>query len=244
VTRILVFSDVHANLTALEAVLEDAGPVEEYWCLGDVVGYGPDPNECISRLNSLPHMACLMGNHDMAAIGNLKLDMFNGDAKRSLVWQRENLTRENMQFLKQLPVKMQVHGDFSLVHGSPRDPVWEYLLNIRIAYENLVFYQTNWCCVGHSHFQLVFQYQQTTREVHVEIPLPGKDYPLDDRAFLNPGSVGQPRDRDIRAAYAILDTEKKTWQPGRVAYDIPQVQDRIIKAGLPARHAERLGGGW
>lgn len=243
-TRILVFSDVHANLTALEAILEDAGSVQEYWCLGDVVGYGPDPNECIARISSLPNLTCLMGNHDMAAIGNLQLDMFNGDAKRSLVWQQEQLSKENMQFLKGLPVQIQVQNDFSMAHGSPRDPVWEYLLNVRIAQENLAFFQTRWCCVGHSHFQVIFQYRETNREVHIEVPVPGKDYPLEERAFLNPGSVGQPRDRDVRAAYAILDTKKMTWQARRVPYDFGQVQERILKAGLPSRHAERLGGGW
>lgn len=243
-TRILVISDVHANLNALESVLDDAGPVDETWCLGDVVGYGPDPNECIKVIRDLPNLTCLMGNHDLAAIGDLGLEIFNGDARRSLIWQKENLTKESMSFLQDRPKELQVHGPVSLVHGSPRDPIWEYVLNTLVALNNLTYFQTPWCFFGHSHFQSIFQYDSSVDEISIQVPDIGQEYTLKGRAFLNPGSVGQPRDHDIRAAYAIYDTDKNTWQPRRVSYDFHKVQDRIIKSGLPHRHAERLGGGW
>ncbi len=243
-SRILVLSDVHANLTALEAVLNDAGPVDEVWCLGDVVGYGPDPNECIERLRELPSLTCLMGNHDFAAIGDLALETFNADARRSLLWQREQLTDENKAFLRACRQQLEVRGDVSLAHGSPRDPIWEYILNTIVARINLEFFETAWCFVGHSHYQAVFQYNPESDDLTIEIPPPGERYGLIGRAILNPGSVGQPRDRDPRAAYAMYYPETHLWEPRRVEYDIRSVQKRIVEAGLPLRHAERLSGGW
>jgi diadenosine tetraphosphatase ApaH/serine/threonine PP2A family protein phosphatase len=243
-TKILIISDVHANLTALEAVLADAGPVDETWCLGDVVGYGPDPNECIAMIKGLPNLTCLMGNHDLAAIGDMGLETFNGDARRSLLWQKETLTKDSLEFLQARPKDLQVFGQVSLVHGSPRDPVWEYILNTQVALNNLSHFTTPWCLVGHSHFQAIFQYHPEKEDIRLVLTEPGVVYPMKDRAILNPGSVGQPRDRDTRAAYAIYDSEANTWQPKRINYDFSQVQDRIHKAGLPARHAERLSGGW
>jgi predicted phosphodiesterase len=243
-SRILVLSDVHANLTALEAVLNDAGPVDEVWCLGDVVGYGPDPNECIERLRELPSLTCLMGNHDFAAIGDLALETFNADARRSLLWQREQLTDENKAFLRACRQQLEVRGDVSLAHGSPRDPIWEYILNTIVARINLEFFETAWCFVGHSHYQAVFQYNPESDDLTIEIPPHGERYGLIGRAILNPGSVGQPRDRDPRAAYAMYYPETHLWEPRRVEYDIRSVQKRIVEAGLPLRHAERLSGGW
>jgi predicted phosphodiesterase len=236
VTRILVISDIHANLTALEAVLADAGKVDETWCLGDIVGYGPDPNECIRRIRSLPKLICLMGNHDTAAIGNLALAAFNHDARRSLMWHKETVTKKNLIVV--------VCGEVSLTHGSPRDPIWEYVMNALTARINLSFFSTPWCFVGHSHMQVVFQYRARRDSVDIVVLPPGEGYELTERAILNPGSVGQPRDRNPRAAYALYYPETKIWEPRRVEYDIQAVQKRILEAGLPPRHAERLAGGW
>jgi predicted phosphodiesterase len=244
VTRILVISDIHANLTALEAVLADAGEVDETWCLGDLVGYGPDPNDCIRKVRSLPNLTCLMGNHDTAAIGSLALSSFNHDARRSLVWHQQAITERNFKFLSSLPGEVTVRGRVSLAHGSPRDPIWEYILNTQTALTNLGFFDTPWCFVGHSHMQVVFQYRARWDDVEAVIPPPGGSYELTERAILNPGSVGQPRDRDPRAAYALFHPETKAWEPRRVEYDFQAVQKRILAAGLPPRHAERLGGGW
>ena len=243
-TKILIISDVHSNIIALEAVLADAGSIDETWCLGDVVGYGPNPNECINRIRELPNLTCLMGNHDLAAIGTLGLETFNTDARRSLIWQKENLSTESLEFLRDRPNELQVRGQVSLVHGSPRDPVWEYILNSIVAFNNLEHFQTQWCFVGHSHFQVGFHYIVDENEVIIEKSIPGSMVHLTERAILNPGSVGQPRDHDPRAAYAIFDPELRTWLPKRVDYDILEIQSRILTAGLPAKHAERLKEGW
>jgi predicted phosphodiesterase len=243
-TKVLIISDVHANIIALEAVLADAGKVDEVWCLGDIAGYGPNPNECIERIRNLPNLTCMMGNHDFAAIGDIALETFNPDAKRALLWQRERLTEANKEFLHGMSQQPILCGNVTLVHGSPRDPIWEYIMNTLVARMNLDYYQTLWCFMGHSHFQAVFQYHAETDDVTIEVPKPAEVYPMKERAMLNPGSVGQPRDRDPRSAYAIFDPEARTWEPRRVDYDILTVQNRIREAGLPPRHADRLSGGW
>ena len=243
-TKVLVISDVHANLTALEAVLADAGKVDQVWCLGDIAGYGPDPNECIEIIRGLPKLTCMMGNHDYGAVGDMNLETFNVDAKKALLWQREVLTGSSKEFLRTFSQEVLVRGNVSLVHGSPRDPIWEYIMNTLVARINLDFFETLWCFVGHSHFQAVFQYHADTDDMTIEVPRPGEPYALKERAILNPGSVGQPRDRDPRAAYAIFQPKARIWEPHRVEYDIPAVQKRILNAGLPPRHAERLSGGW
>jgi predicted phosphodiesterase len=243
-TRVLIISDIHANYIALEAVLTDAGKVDETWCLGDVIGYGPQPNECIARLSSLPKLTCMMGNHDYAAVGDMEMEAFNSDAKKALLWQRGILNAKSMDFLNSLRSELVVHGDVSLVHGSPRDPIWEYIMNTLVARINLAFLETSWCFVGHSHFQAVFQSISKTDDLSIIVPPLSEPYILTEPAILNPGSVGQPRDRDPRAAYAIFSPEDHTWEPHRVEYDIQSVQKMIIDAGLPTRHAERLAGGW
>jgi predicted phosphodiesterase len=243
-TRILVISDVHANKTALDAVLEDAGKVDQTWCLGDVVGYGPQPNECIERIQSLPNLTAMMGNHDYAIIGDEALETFNSDAKKALLWQRTILTSKSKDFISTLSRKVMMNGDVTLAHGSPRDTIWEYVMNTLVARINLAYFTTPWCFVGHSHFQAVFQYNPDMNDISIEVPHQGDRYELKERGILNPGSVGQPRDRDSRAAYAIFEPEDRVWEPHRVEYDIKAVQKLILTAGLPARHAERLAGGW
>jgi diadenosine tetraphosphatase ApaH/serine/threonine PP2A family protein phosphatase len=243
--RVLVISDIHANITALDAVLADAGQVDEVWCLGDIAGYAADVNECIERIRNLPGLTCcMMGNHDYAAIGGIDLHVFNSDAKKALLWQRERITPENLAFLQTLSVKPNVCSEVTLAHGSPRDPVWEYVINTIIARINLEFFSTNWCLVGHTHFQVVFESHPDRDEIVIERPAASSRYTFHSRAILNPGSVGQPRDRDPRAAYAIFYPRELIWEPHRVSYDIGSVQNRILAAGLPPRHAERLANGW
>ena len=243
-TKVLVISDVHANITALEAVFSDAGKVNDVWCLGDIAGYGPDPNECIERLQALPKLTCMMGNHDYAAVGDMDLETFNGDAKKAILWQRNILTETSKDFLHTLSQELVVCDNVSLAHGSPRDPIWEYIMNTLAARINLGYFKTPWCFVGHSHFQAIFQYHADQDDMTIEMPRSAECYKMNERAIFNPGSVGQPRDRDARAAYAIFDPKAKTWEPRRVEYDIKAVQERILAAGLPPRHAERLAGGW
>ncbi len=242
--RVLVVSDIHANLTALEAVLADAGEVDETWCLGDVIGYGPDPNEVVERLRGLPNLTCILGNHDVAVLGQMDYAVFNTEARRSLLWQKRALSAENAAFLESLPQETLVRQNVSLAHGSPRDPVWEYILNTLVARLNFEAFTTPYCFVGHSHIQCMFRLDMEHDRVLLDVLRPNEMYKLFPRAILNPGSVGQPRDRDPRASYAIFDPEAETWEPRRVAYDIEAVQQRIRAAELPEKHAMRLAEGW
>lgn len=242
--RVLVLSDIHANITALEAVLADAGTMDETWCLGDLVGYGPDPNAVVQRMRGLPKLTCLVGNHDVAMLGRMPFETFNGDARRSLSWTESVMESENTEYLRSLPQNPKVCGDATLAHGSPRDPLWEYVLNTLSARLNFEHFDTPWCFVGHSHIQCLFHLDEPNDRVTMDIPDVDAEILLNPRMILNPGSVGQPRDRDPRAAYAIYESRTGTWTPRRVEYDIPEVQKRIRSAGLPERHALRLAEGW
>jgi diadenosine tetraphosphatase ApaH/serine/threonine PP2A family protein phosphatase len=242
--RILVVSDVHANYEALQSVFEDAGAVDETWCLGDVVGYGPDPNLCVEMIRELPNLTCLLGNHDVALLGRMPLAAFNGEARRSLDLQARVLTADNMDFLRSLPDGTLERGEVTLAHGSPRDPTWEYVLNTLAARLNFDYFDTPFCFVGHAHLQCMFQLDAERNRISMEVPRPGEVVEMTPRAIFNPGSVGQPRDRDPRAAYAIYDPEAHTWEPRRVEYDIPAVQARIREQGMPEKHAARLVEGW
>lgn len=241
--RILVISDIHANLTALDAVLEDAGSVDSVWCLGDLVGYGPDPNEVIDRIASLPYSVCILGNHDAAALGQIDLDSFNQEAKQTTLWNQETLTRDSKLYLTSLRKKTVRHG-FTLTHGSPRNSIWEYVLDVESAADNLDYFATPFCLLGHTHIPVIYHTNNGKSSLYAmnsDNPLSTK---LTGRAILNPGSVGQPRDADPRASYAILDLRDKTWDLRRIPYDIASVQQRIVRAGLPVRNGERLFGGW
>ncbi|MCK6539158.1 MAG: metallophosphatase family protein [Anaerolineales bacterium] len=242
--RVLVISDIHANYTALEAVLKNAGEVDATWCLGDMVGYGPDPNAVMEQIREIPNLTCILGNHDMAVIGRIPFEVFNTDARRTLEYHERVLTADNMDFLRSLPSNLKTLGDVSIVHGSPRDSVWEYILNALSARLNFDHFTTAWCLVGHSHLQCMFQLDTNTDRVSLSPIRAGEHYPLRPRAIINPGSVGQPRDRDPRAAYAIYDTESYVWEPRRVEYNISEVQRRIRESNLPEKHAIRLAEGW
>lgn len=237
-------SDIHANYTALEAVLKDAGGVDETWCLGDLVGYGPDPNAVVEEMREIENLTCLMGNHDVAVIGRMSLETFNGDAKRSLMYHEQVLSASNMEFIKSLPSKVKVRNGATIAHGSPRDPLWEYILNATTASLNFDHFDTGWCFVGHTHIQSSFTRENGSDRVVIAHTKPDVTLPLQPKLILNPGSVGQPRDRDPRAAYAIYDAEAGTWTPKRAAYNIAEVQERIRAAGLPEKHAVRIAEGW
>lgn len=241
--RILVISDIHANLTALEAVLAHAGEVDETWCLGDIVGYGPDANECVERVRSLPNLTCLMGNHDAASLGYIDLRTFNREARLSLQAIRRALSNENLEFLGSLSQKLVV-SEITIAHGSPRNPVWEYILDTFTAVDNFNHFEGAYCLVGHTHVPVAFYYPRDSPTLSWKLIEPGKRLPLNGRMILNPGSVGQPRDHDPRAAYAILSPDEHYWESCRVEYDIASVQQRILAQGLPERHAVRLSEGW
>ena len=218
--RCLILSDIHSNLEALKAVLADAGAVDEIWCLGDVVGYGPDPNECVELLRSQSHRS-IAGNHDWATLGKLDLRDFNSDARKASLWNRETLTPSNLAYLEALPETL-VEGQFTLAHGSPRHPIWEYVIYATTAHASFGHFETPFCLVGHTHTPVVFRLIiDEDREYCEELP-PSPDGPLDlgpERALINPGSVGQPRDgraasyastawRTMRASQSI----KMSWK--------------------------------
>lgn len=246
--RHLIISDIHANLTAFEAVLEDAGDLEQdyddVWCLGDVVGYGPDPNECCELLQEFPHL-CLAGNHDWAALGRLDLRTFNADARKAVAWTRDTLTADNNEYLKALPTTF-VLGEYTMVHGSPREPVWEYILDPLIAALNFSHFETPYCLVGHTHTPITYLRVEEDSEVIPIAPAYREQIHLEvgHRQIINPGSIGQPRDNDPRAAYAILDVANNVWEYRRVEYDIEAVQNRMREADMPERLVKRLEHGW
>ena len=241
--KTLLISDIHANLTALEAVLADAGSFDAAWCLGDLVGYGPDPNECVERVAALPNLQCVMGNHDAAALRRIEIDAFNPEARAALLWTQRQLSPANAAFLAQRPEMLTV-DQITLAHGSPRQPIWEYLLDTRTATINFDYFDTLYCFVGHTHLPVIYYLPDDQRMAHLIVPENTTQVTLAPRAIINPGSVGQPRDRDPRAAYALLDMDDYTWEWHRVAYDIPSVQERMRAAELPERHIVRLSAGW
>lgn len=245
--RVLVISDIHANLAALEAVLEDAAQFnyEKVWCLGDIVGYGPEPDECTARIKALGALT-VVGNHDWAVLGRMDVEDFNPEAGRAVLWTRQQLKPESLAWLNALPREPLAEGEFTLTHGSPRDPVWEYVMNAAIARANLEHFGTPACLVGHTHVPAVYLWQNGEGRPRVLLLQAGEDAPIrgHERAILNPGSVGQPRDNDSRAAYAILDTAARTWLQCRVAYPIEVTQAHMRAARLPERLINRLAYGW
>jgi predicted phosphodiesterase len=243
--RCLVLSDIHSNLEAFQAVLKDAEPIDEIWCLGDVVGYGPDPNACVELLQTMPHQA-IAGNHDWATVGKLDLRDFNPDARDANLWNRQQLAPDNLAYLEALPETL-VDGQFTLAHGSPRHPIWEYIIYCSTAVSNASSFETPYCFVGHTHTPTIFYVDQLDDENGCEQrdPMIGKPISLESqRLIINPGSVGQPRDGDPRASYMILDRNELTIEHRRVEYPVEATQAKMMEHDLPMRLVLRLGYGW
>jgi predicted phosphodiesterase len=241
--RILVISDIHANLTALNAVLEAAGSFDSVWCMGDIVGYGPDPNECIQQLQKLPNLTCLVGNHDAAVLDQFDVTAFNFEARQATRWTQRVISPDNKKFLLSLPERAVING-VTLAHGSPRQPRWEYLLDIPTAAANFDHFETKLCFVGHTHVPLYFELDRHSGVTLGQILQNGDTPKISNRMILNPGSIGQPRDHDSRASYAIFNPDTLQWKQNRVDYDIELVQARMREADLPARLILRLAEGW
>jgi diadenosine tetraphosphatase ApaH/serine/threonine PP2A family protein phosphatase len=241
--KVLLLSDVHANLIALEAVLGACGEVNAVWNLGDTVGYGPQPRECIDRIVALCASPVLVGNHDLACIGEIDIADFNPIAQAASRWTSRQLGMDHQAYLRTRPAITKVK-DYTLAHGSPRSPVWEYVTSAAVANENFACFDTNVCFIGHTHIAMYAIQSEgaATAEIH---PLrPGETLDLLAGRFLvNPGSVGQPRDRDPRAAYAILDTSRWTLTAHRAEYDVAATQRQMIQAGLPDVLISRLAHG-
>lgn len=291
--RYAILSDVHGNDEALRAVLADidavhrepGGRIDQLWCLGDIVGYGPEPGECVRWIRQRADV-CIPGNHDWAAVGKIDLDEFSGAAAESAEWTRECLQPDQRVFLRSLPDRSQV-GDFTLAHGSPSNPIWEYLITPGGAAPNFAAFDTLFCVVGHTHLPTIFL-QPTSekgmmyaalqrhkpRRHYLSMATPGgpswntmeheavellggTDWarcerlmpgpglwmlPEGYRAIINPGSVGQPRDGDPRAAYVIYDSAVG-FEFRRVPYDIAATQAKIHARGLSPQLANRLARG-
>ena len=235
--RIAVVSDIHSNLPALEAILEALAPYDAVWQLGDVVGYGPQPNEVIERLESEGAIG-VRGNHDSAALGELSTDAFNDEARAAVEWTAGRLERRTRQWLSALPARRDELG-FTLVHGSPRDPTWEYVYTVGVARANFAELESHDCLVGHTHVPLVFR-ESGGRVEGIE-PAAGDVLALDGRRTIaNPGSVGQPRDGDPRACGMVLDTEARVLEWRRVPYPVERVQRLMAESQLPRRLVARL----
>jgi predicted phosphodiesterase len=238
--KVAVVSDIHSNLQAFEAVLEAiaASEAQEVWCLGDVVGYGADPDACVQLARR--HLAvCLAGNHDMAVAGELGLEQFTRGASVAAQWTREVIAPANLAYLASLSPQGR-EGSLGLYHASPRDPVWEYVLSALLAELCLDAQPDRVCLIGHSHVASAFvrrEGQATTGEPRRE----GAELDLSDSEWLlNPGSVGQPRDGDPRAAWLLLDLDDHRASYHRTAYDVSGAAAAIKAARLPNSLAERL----
>lgn len=241
--RIAIISDLHSNLAALEAVLADAGTVAEIWCPGDVVGYGPNPNECVDILRQRQAI-CVAGNHDWAAIGRLSTVDFNPDAAAAAEWTAQRLTPENRRYLEDLPLTVE-RSDFTMVHGTLRNPIWQYLVSSADADETFALLKSSYCLVGHTHVPMVFVAAGASRPSQPFEPPLDRPIPLGAaRLILNPGSVGQPRDGIPDASYALCDLGAQIIQYRRVPYDIERTQRLMQLHGLPPRLWQRLSYGW
>lgn len=236
---IAVISDVHANLEALESVLRDIRKreIEDILFLGDAVGYGPDPNKCIDLLRKECRVS-LAGNHDRAAVGMTNIEYFNEFARAAIIWTAEVLTEEHKGFLSSLPVSMtfQTVEDIFLVHSTPREPEsWHYLLSLWDAEVNFNYFTERICLLGHSHVPCVIERRPTGDMLVYRDKVTLKK---GLRYIINVGSVGQPRDHDPRACYAIMDNNSIAFV--RVDYNIKKTQKKMSEAGLPRPLIDRL----
>jgi predicted phosphodiesterase len=240
--RVAVISDIHGNLHALEATLAavDAEAPDTIWCLGDLVGYGPRPNRCCDEVRKRAAL-CLAGNHDLGVLGEIDLGEFSHDAAASARWTRSVLTDEAREYLSGLEPTATAE-DVELYHASPRDPVWDYVLSAEAAVASLELTRAPLVLVGHSHVPLAIALEDDV--LRGGLAAGGAEADLRrGRWLLNPGSVGQPRDGDPRAAFLLLDFEARRATFHRVVYPVEQTQAEILERGLPETLAERLAHG-
>lgn len=246
--RIGIVSDIHANLVAFETVitaLQRAGATRRIWCIGDMVGYGPRPNECIDLLRSFDHI-CVPGNHDYGLLGKTDIAHFNADARFALQWTATVIRPDNLAYLGGLDQPwVPDRGNFTVVHASPRDPIWEYLLDAEAAAACFPYFATPYCLVGHTHVPAVFRQAAAEGPVKLVPPQPGEQVRLTEaRMILNPGSVGQPRDGNPQAAYAILDPDQGTIEFQRIEYPVATTQAQMRALNFPKRLVARLDYGF
>ncbi|HEV2527973.1 MAG TPA: metallophosphoesterase family protein [Thermomicrobiales bacterium] len=238
--RAAILSDIHGNRPALEAVLADASGCDVIWNLGDTVGYGPDPVGCMDRMAGVDPEYAIVGNHDLACIGELDVSQFNLVARLATEWTLSRLDDAHRDAIRALPQKL-VSNDVTLVHGSPRSPIWEYILSEETSAANFPHLTTSVCFVGHTHVAASARATGSGGRVQFARTRAGQILDVaEDRWIINVGSVGQPRDGDPRASYVVLDNDQGTVEVRRVPYPIAEIQDAIVAAGLPDVLATRL----
>jgi len=237
-----IIADVHGNLEALECVLERLASADEIVCLGDMVGYGPNPNECVQKLREAG-VICIAGNHDRAATGDLDTQWFNEHAKKAIDWTVTHLTEDNARYLKALPLTLEFE-DFQVVHGSLRQPLEEYILNLSDALPTFARMTLPVCFIGHSHQPFCLA-KKKDGNYDGKTLTDGDEFLVDDyeQAIINVGGVGQPRDGDPRACFGIYNSSNKLFSLRRTAYDIAAVQEKMKASGLPQKLIDRLARG-
>ena len=242
--RTAIISDIHGNLEALSAVLYDIESlnIDEIICLGDIIGYGPNPNECISLVNSKSPVI-LLGNHDAAVLDPLSTQNFNINAKIAIEWTSKHLSDQSLDFLKNLPMS-KVEDNKTFVHATPYEPrMWYYISSVEEALFNFQFFDTTFCFVGHTHIPVTISLDKNNK---INVSQDGLlDFSKDTEAhyLINVGSVGQPRDRNPRSSYGILDTDSSIFSLRRVEYDIEKCQAKMKKQKLPEFLISRLTDG-
>lgn len=235
--RYAILGDIHSNLEALEAVLADIAKarVDALYCVGDIVGYAADPGKCIARLKEI-NCPTVAGNHDYGVVEKTSVEYFNPDARDAVLWTRKNLSDEDKKYLVDLPLVLDCEH-FTLAHGTLHSPdSFDYILTIYDAHLSFQTLQRSICFLGHSHVPITFfNDNPISYMIEPEINLDGTD-----KVLVNVGSVGQPRDQDKRAAWALYDVEKRRVWIRRVEYDVEAAARKILEAGLPQMNAERL----
>ena len=243
--KIGIIADIHGNKESLTEVLKELKDVEQIICLGDIVGYGADPIYCIDKMRELGCL-CLKGNHEGGLTGELDLYFFNEYAKNALLWTKKQLDEKNFHYLSELPKKISIAQDIMPdvmgVHGSPREPLWEYILDLQTAEEIFNGFNFKIYFVGHSHVPGYFSFHMENKMVHYFEAIEEIEFRLDEHHsyIVNAGSVGQPRDGSPQASFIIFDTDKRIIHIKRISYPISVAQDKIREAELPQFLAERL----
>jgi predicted phosphodiesterase len=237
VVKVAVIADIHSNLEALEAILADAKNLKETWCLGDVVGYGPNPNECCEIIKERAKH-CVAGNHDRGVLGKIEISWFNTWAIEAIKVTRKILEEKNKNFLENLTTIKKL-GEIVLVHGSVKNPLTDYIFETHQAEENFSSFGERICFVGHTHYPVIFVKENGIVEIvpHFQKKIKFKK---DCRYIINPGAVGQPRDGDWRASYGIFDNQSLTFEWKRVEYPVKKTQEKMKQLGLPQFLIQRL----
>jgi predicted phosphodiesterase len=236
--RIAIISDIHSNLEALETALTyiRENNIDKIFCLGDIVGYGPNPNECVELIKENCEQV-IIGNHDHAVLGLTSVEYFNDFAKISTGWTAKTMTDENKTYLAKLDFKHYTNG-YCLVHATPSEPAqWHYILSENDAYHEFTCFDQHVCFIGHSHFPIVFSKKGFSREKKIKLEKRNK-------YIINVGSIGQPRDGNPRTCFCIYKPDKNMVEYVRLDYDIAKTREKIIKEGLPVFLADRLTRGY